>query len=103
MNQKKVIHVKIFIFEKNKNKNKIIILVSGDSWEREFDETDLISSSIPLKSDENLSTEPEQTTTSESLPSSTTTAAAPVEESLPSTSSKRKPENEFDDEWDAWA
>ncbi|CAF3226433.1 unnamed protein product [Rotaria sp. Silwood2] len=73
--------------------------VSGDSWEREFDETDLNSSSVPLKSLEDPLTKSEETITSESLSSSTiaTTTAA-----LPSSSNK-KAGNEFDDEWESWA
>ncbi|CAF3734303.1 unnamed protein product [Rotaria sp. Silwood1] len=74
--------------------------VSGDSWEREFDETDLNSSTIPLKSLEDPLTKSEETITSESLSSSTITTTAAA---LPSSSSNKKAGNEFDDEWEAWS
>lgn len=77
------------------------LLVSGDSWEREFDETDVLSSKAPL----DPLTKSEETVTSDSLTSSittattTTAAAAPV----PSSSSEKKGDNEFDEEWESWS
>ncbi|CAF1322987.1 unnamed protein product [Rotaria sordida] len=78
--------------------------ISGDSWEREFDETDLNSPSIQLKSLEDPLTKSEETITSESLSSSTIiTTAAPLPSSSSSLSSNRKAGNEFDDEWESWS
>lgn len=78
-----------------------LILVSGDSWEREFDETDICSS----KSNVDPLTKSEETITSESLSSSTITTTAAAEPLISSTSSisNKKRENEFDDEWEAWS
>lgn len=79
----------------------LLLLVSGDSWEREFDETDVLSSKAPL----DPLTKSEETVTSDSLTSSittattTTAAAAPV----PSSSSEKKGDNEFDEEWESWS
>jgi hypothetical protein len=81
--------------------NRHIILVSsGDSWEREFDEPDLVQP----KADINPLTKSEETITPESLSSSTiTTITAPTPLALSSSSSNKKGEHEFDDEWEAWS
>ncbi|UJR32009.1 hypothetical protein I4U23_019479 [Adineta vaga] len=77
---------------------------TGDSWEREFDETDLSSSPIPSTADTDALIQSAETVTSDSLSSSTTatTTSAPAVE--PSALPKKKTkENEFDDEWEAWS
>jgi hypothetical protein len=79
--------------EKLKSIILMIILVSGDSWEREFDETDVVTS----KSNLDPLTRSEETITSESLSSSTT---API---VSSSTEKKKKTNEFDDEWESWS
>ncbi len=70
----------------NKNRN----LVSGDSWEREFDETDLVTPSHPSTSDADPLTKSVETVTSESVSPSTTEP-------------ETKKKNEFDDEWEGWS
>ena len=47
--------------------NEILFLVSGDSWEHEFDENDLGSSSIRSKSDNDSLIKSDQTITSKSF------------------------------------
>lgn len=82
----------------SKNLIEIIPLVSGDSWEREFDETDV----LPSKPIEDPLTKSEETVTSDSLTSSITTTA----QALPATTaqaSNKRGNNEFDDEWESWA
>ncbi len=91
MNEQKVIQVKRWIF-KNNDLIWILILVSGDSWEGEFDETDVLSS----KPDVDPLTKSEETITSDNLSSSTT------ELPLVSSSDKKK-DKEFDEDWEAWA
>jgi hypothetical protein len=54
-----------------------LISVSGDSWEREFDESDLNTSKI------------------DTIP-----LTVPTEKS---TISAKKADNEFDDDWESWS
>ncbi|CAF0811864.1 unnamed protein product [Adineta steineri] len=61
--------------------------VSGDSWEREFDETDLDTS----KANSNLSNALQQISIDES---------SSVQNSIKTT---KKPDDEFDDEWESWS
>jgi len=66
---------------------------TGESWEHEFDETDVGTS----KPDVDPLTKSEETITSEST---TTEAKEPLDSSsIP----KKKKANEFDDEWEAWS
>jgi hypothetical protein len=66
---------------------------TGDSWEREFDENDVVTS----KPNPDPLTRSEETITSESLSTSTTT---PI---VSSSTTEKRPPNEFDDEWESWA
>ncbi len=59
-----------------KKRNGIILLVLGDSWEHEFDETDLRTSKTNL---------------------------IPVENPTLPVITAKKADKEFDDEWESWS
>ncbi|CAF1171545.1 unnamed protein product [Rotaria magnacalcarata] len=81
------------------NERKESDTVSGDSWEREFDEADVTSPVVAIASHAETLTESKETTTSESLSSSTvTTTTSPL-----LSSPKNKTPNEFDDDWESWS
>ncbi|CAF1478992.1 unnamed protein product [Adineta steineri] len=92
-------------FEKTNNERSGSDTVTGDSWEREFDETDVASSSIPSTTNTDALTESAETVTPESVSSSTTTTteATTVAPSSESSSMDKKKGSEFDDEWESWS
>ncbi|CAF4139532.1 unnamed protein product, partial [Adineta steineri] len=93
-------------FEKTNNERSGSDTVTGDSWEREFDETDVASSSIPSTTNTDALTESAETVTPESVSSSTTTTTTEPTTVAPSSESSsidKKKGNEFDDEWESWS